>query len=295
MTEVLQEFENYLLNEKQASKNTFLSYIRDLTQFEQRLSDEYSSDLLHATEEQVDEYLQELEKIGKATTTVMRTIAAFKCFYNHQVLNGVLDSSPVRNERPKHHTETRVPEILTAEEIDLLLSQPKCVDVKGYRDKAMLELLYATGIRVSELIALDISDVNVEMGFIRCRNEGNERMIPLYTNAVDAIKVYVNRARKVMIRTPEETSLFVNVNGERMTRQGFWKIIKYYAAMAKIDKDITPHTLRHSFAVHLLENGVDVKSLQQMMGHADISSTMLYANMLKGKLKDTYDRYHPKA
>ncbi len=294
MTAVLQAFGAYLVNEKQASRNTYLSYIRDLTQFEQYMTEHEAVELTQVQARHVDVYLQWLEEDGKAATTVMRTVAALKCFYSYLVMQGILESTPVRHEKQRRQ-ELKLPEILTNAEVNLLLSQPKCVDVKGYRDKAMLELLYATGMRVTELVSLDVDDVNIELGFVRCAGESRERVIPLYPSAVDAVRNYVTRARKVMINRPDEESLFVNVNGERMTRQGFWKLIKHYAASANIAKDITPHTLRHSFAVHLLENGADLHSLQEMLGHADISSTLMYANMVKGRLKEVYDKYHPKA
>ncbi len=293
MSALLKEFETYLLVVKQASKNTYLSYLRDVSQFEQYLTAEFHADLEEADADMINAYFDRLDADGKASSTSMRTAAALKCFYNHLVLIGTIDASPVHIERKKKK-ETKFPEILTVSEVDLLLSQPKTVDVKGYRDRAMLELLYATGLRVTELISLNIEDLNLELQFVRCASEGHERMIPLNQTAVDALKAYVNRARKAMLASDDEPSLFVNVNGERMTRQGFWKLIKHYAQKAGIQKDITPHTLRHSFAVHLLENGANLHSLQTLMGHADASSTQLYANLIKGNLKEVYDKAHPR-
>ena len=191
--------------------------------------------------------------------------------------------------------ERKYPEILSNREVELFLEQPKCVDEKGFRDHAMLELLYATGIRVSELIGLDVSDVNLSAGFIRCRSKGKERIVPLYTAAVKALEDYVRDIRPRLIADEEEHALFVNMSGERMSRQGFWKIIKYYQEKAGIEKDITPHTLRHSFAVHLLENGADLRSIQEMLGHADISSTQIYTHVIKKQLKDVYNKAHPRA
>ena len=191
--------------------------------------------------------------------------------------------------------ERKYPEILTAKEVELFLEQPECVDAKGFRDHAMLELLYATGIRVSELIALDIGDLNLPAGFIRCSNSKKERIIPLYHGAVKALQDYIKGVRPQLIADTEETALFVNMNGERMSRQGFWKIIKHYQEKAGIQKDITPHTLRHSFAVHRLENGADLRAIQEMLGHADISSTQIYTHVIKNQLKDVYQKAHPRA
>ena len=189
----------------------------------------------------------------------------------------------------------KLPQILTSKEVELLLEQPECTDMKGYRDRAMLELLYATGIRVSELISLDITDVNIPAGFIRCRSKDKERMIPLYPAAIKALSEYVEFIRPQMIASPDEPSLFVNISGERMSRQGFWKIIKTYQKKAGIEKDITPHTLRHSFAAHLLENGADIHDIKEILGHADISSTQRYAQFLKDKMKNGYMKFHPRA
>ena len=184
--------------------------------------------------------------------------------------------------------------MLTTTEVELLLNQPQCVDLKGYRDKAMLELLYATGIRVSELISLNITDVNCSMGFIRTTS-GKERIIPLGTPCIKAIGDYMQKSRPMLIKSNDEASLFVNCNGKRLTRQGFWKIIKQYKSQSNISKQITPHTLRHSFAAHLLENGADLKSIQEMLGHSDISSTQVYSQLMKSKIKEVYQKAHPRA
>lgn len=206
----------------------------------------------------------------------------------------MVESNPVLNIQVEK-AEKKLPQILTGKEVELLLEQPKCIDAKGYRDKAMLELLYATGIRVSELINLNVDDVNLPGGFIKCSSNGKMRIIPLYPAAISALDVYIDKIRPKMVADLEENSLFVNVSGERMSRQGFWKIIKYYQEKAQIDKDITPHTLRHSFAAHLLENGADLRSIQEMLGHSDISSTQIYAQLVKQNLKSVYHKYHPKA
>ena len=207
---------------------------------------------------------------------------------------GVIRQNPAKGVTAVR-SERKYPEILTGKEVELFLEQPQCVDAKGYRDHAMLELLYATGIRVSELIALNLDDVNFSAGLVRCRSRGKERVIPLYTGAIKALQEYVREIRPQIILYNEEPALFVNMNGERMSRQGFWKIIKHYQEKAQIKKDITPHTLRHSFAAHLLENGADLRSIQEMLGHADISSTQIYSHMVKQKLKDVYQKAHPRA
>lgn len=210
------------------------------------------------------------------------------------ILKGNIEKSPVTKLVPDKATQ-KLPQILTSKEVELLLEQPECNDMKGYRDKAMLELLYATGIRVSELISLDVNDVNTSIGMLRCRGRNKERVIPMYPAAIKALKEYIEFIRPQMVAAPDEKSLFVNVSGERMSRQGFWKIIKSYQQKAKIDKDITPHTLRHSFAAHLLENGADLHSIQEMLGHADISSTQIYSQLVKNQLKDVYNKAHPRA
>ena len=191
--------------------------------------------------------------------------------------------------------EKRVPSVLTSKEVELLLDQPKDVDLKGTRDKAMLEFAYATGMRVTEIISLDIDDVNLDEGYVNCRNGNKQRTIPLGTMALNALKEYIEDARDILIKDENQKALFVNVNGGRLTRQGFWKIIKYYKEQAHITKDITPHVLRHSFATHLLQNGADLKAIQTMLGHSDISSTQVYIQFQDGGLKDIYKKAHPRA
>jgi len=191
--------------------------------------------------------------------------------------------------------ERKLPQILSGKEVELLLAQPGNLDAKGIRDKAMLEVMYATGIRVTELIDLNVEDVNLELGILKCSSARKSRAIPLYPAALRALSLYLKDVRMVMVADPTERALFVNVGGVRMSRQGFWKILKHYQAKAGIEKEITPHTLRHSFAVHLLENGADLNSLQELMGHSDISSTQLYTQMINQKLRSVYDKCHPKA
>ena len=231
---------------------------------------------------------------GKSASSVTRFLASVKSFYNFLVGNRDMKSNPAKGITAAK-AERKYPEILTSKEVELFLEQPQCVDAKGFRDHAMLELLYATGIRVSELISLNLGDFNAAGGFIRCESRGKERMIPLYHTAIKAIQDYVKNVRPQLISDSSEDALFVNMNGERMSRQGFWKIIKFYQEKAGIQKDITPHTLRHSFAVHLLENGADLRSIQEMLGHADISSTQIYTHVIKRQLKDVYQKAHPRA
>jgi integrase/recombinase XerD len=225
---------------------------------------------------------------------VSRSLASIKSLYNFLLSQERIEENPAA-EIQSVKAEKKLPQILTGKEVELLLEQPKCTDMKGYRDKAMLELLYATGIRVSELISLNVSDVSLDGGFIKCTNKDKERIIPLYPAAIKALSDYMKDIRPNMIASYDETALFVNLSGERMSRQGFWKIIKHYQETAQIDKDITPHTLRHSFATHLLENGADLRSIQEMLGHSDISSTQIYAQLVKQNLKYVYNKYHPKA
>ena len=223
-----------------------------------------------------------------------RNLASLKNFYAYLVTSGFREETPVI-EIHVDRGEKKLPQILTSREIEQLLAQPACVDAKGYRDKAMLEVMYATGIRVSELIALDLDDVNLDLGIIKCAGTKKSRAIPLYPAALRALTVYLRDVRDSMITSPDEQALFVNVGGVRMSRQGFWKILKHYQQTAHIQKEITPHTLRHSFAVHLLENGADLGSVQELMGHSDISSTQMYTHMINQKLKSVYDKCHPKA
>ena len=231
---------------------------------------------------------------GKSVPTISRSIASIKNFYKYLLSQGVVEEIPTAELVPEKAVQ-RLPQILTGKEVELLLEQPEYTDLKGYRDRAMLELLYATGIRVSELIALNVTDINISAGIIRCRGHEKERIIPLYPAAIRALAEYVEFIRPQMIAASDELSLFVNVSGERMSRQGFWKIIKTYQTKAKIEKTITPHTLRHSFAAHLLENGADLRSIQEMLGHADISSTQVYSQLVKKQLKDVYNKAHPRA
>ncbi|MBS5046424.1 MAG: site-specific tyrosine recombinase XerD [Firmicutes bacterium] len=294
MTDYIADYRTWLQEEKHASDNTLSSYLRDINQFKTWLLGAGSPDLRRVKKDTINEYMLYLSGAGKSPATITRCTASLKSFYAYMLGRGAVKTNPAKNVAALK-VERKCPEILTSKEVELFLEQPKCVDEKGYRDHAMLELLYATGIRVSELIGLDVGDVNLAGGFIRCRSKTRERIIPLYRTAIKALRDYITDIRPRIISGPDEQALFVNMNGGRMSRQGFWKIIKYYQEKAEISKDITPHTLRHSFAVHLLENGADLRSIQEMLGHADISSTQIYAHIIKKHLKDVYQKAHPRA
>lgn len=295
MVDLIFAYENYLTKVKQASANTISSYMRDIRQFSEWMQRNGDSDILSATQMNISDYLTYLQAQGKSKATASRMLASLKNFYAYTISNGFLETSPINADIHIERGEKKLPQILTGKEVELLLAQPTCVDAKGFRDKAMLEVMYATGIRVTELIDLNIGDVNLELGIIKCKSAKKSRAIPLYPAALHALNVYLRDVRSVMLADPSESALFVNVSGSRMSRQGFWKILKFYQAKAGIEKDITPHTLRHSFAVHLLENGADLSSLQELMGHSDISSTQVYTHMINQKIKSVYEKCHPKA
>ena len=294
MLDLIGAYENYLSKVKQASANTIASYMRDIRQFSEWLQHNEDIDVVDATQLNIRDYLSHLEEQGRSGATVSRCLASLKNFYAYVVSTGFLEATPVTDIRIDRG-EKKLPQILSGREIEMLLAQPACTDPKGFRDKAMLEVMYATGIRVTELIDLDIDEVNLELGIIKCSGAKKSRSIPLYPAALKALSVYIRDVRSSMLAYPNERALFVNVTGVRMSRQGFWKILKHYQQTAGIEKEITPHTLRHSFAVHLLENGADIGSLQELMGHSDISSTQMYTNMINKKLKSVYEKCHPKA
>ena len=294
MLDLIGAYENYLTKVKQASGNTVASYMRDIRQFAGWLHDEEQMEVVEATQENIKVFLEHLESEGRSAATRSRALASLKNFYGYVVSSGFLTESPVV-EVKVDRGEKKLPQILTSREIELLLAQPSSTDPKGIRDKAMLEVMYATGIRVSELISLDIDHVNLESGVIKCQSGKKSRTIPLYPEALRALTAYIREVRSFLTAVPAERALFVNISGARMSRQGFWKILKHYQTAAQIDKEITPHTLRHSFAVHLLENGADLGSVQELMGHSDISSTQMYTQMVDQHLKQVYARCHPKA
>lgn len=294
MEKQLKQFYKFLEVDKKASNNTLQSYKRDLKQFSEYL-EEKGIKYNKVTEQDIKEYLEYLaDEESKKASTISRTIASIRAFYQYEVKNKKTMQNPTENiQSPK--IEKRKPCILTSEEVELLLEQPKDVDLKGTRDKAMLEFAYATGMRVTEIISLNIEDVNLKEGTVFCKNGSRTRTIPLGKMSLNALKEYIQDARNILVKTDREQALFVNLNGRRLTRQGFWKIIKYYQEQANITKDITPHTLRHSFATHLLQNGADLKSIQMMLGHSDISSTQVYMQFQNDGLNDVYKKAHPRA
>ncbi|QZY56825.1 site-specific tyrosine recombinase XerD [Crassaminicella profunda] len=295
MNNYLKGFTHYLVHEKEVSKNTLESYKRDISQFIAFLEGRNIQYMKEVNKTTIITYLLYLQKSGKATSTISRNLASIRSFSQFLLNEQYIDKDPtIHLESPK--SEKRLPAILTLKEVELLLGQPDENSEKGIRDKAMLELLYATGMRVSELVALDYFHANLDMAYIKCcNNHSKERIIPIGSMAKKALERYIKTVRKNIIKEETEEALFVNYYGRRLTRQGFWKIIKKYTQKAKIDKKITPHTLRHSFATHLLQNGADLKSVQEMLGHSDISTTQVYTLLTKNKIKEVYNKAHPRA
>lgn len=294
MERQLKYFFDFLENEKKLSDNTLQSYKRDLKQFKRYL-ESYGLRFDRVKKEDIEDYIKEMaEDENKKPASISRSIASLRSFYQFIVKRKKIKVDPTKDVKaPK--VEKRVPSVLTSEEVELLLEQPKDVDLKGIRDKAMLEFAYATGMRVTEIISLNLDDVNLEEGYVTCKNGNKQRNIPLGKMSLKALKEYIEEARDILIKNENEQALFVNINGGRLTRQGFWKIIKYYKEQAHITKDITPHVLRHSFATHLLQNGADIKAIQTMLGHSDISSTQVYMQFQDEGLKNVYRKAHPRA
>ena len=293
MEKKIKLFLEFLQKDKKLSNNTLQSYKRDITQYESYINEE-NLQYLKVTKEDIKNYLENLKNIGKKTSTISRNLASIRSFYQYLVRTKKIKEDPTEGiQSPK--VEKRVPSVLSSKEVELLLEQPKAVDLKGIRDKAMLEFAYATGMRVTEIINLNLEDVNLKEGYVSCTNANKQRNIPLGAISINALKEYIKKARPYLIKSEDEKSLFVNINGKRLTRQGFWKIVKFYKEQAHITKDITPHILRHSFATHLLQNGADLKAIQTMLGHSDISSTQVYTQFQDSGLKDMYRRTHPRA
>lgn len=295
MQQFVEEYLAYLRVERGLAGNTLEAYGRDLQAYVRFLSAHELVAFTDTSKETVRAYLEQLYRLGRATSTISRNLAAIKSFYQFLQRESYLPFDPTEHlESPK--VEKRLPHVLTLAEVEALLGQPGQTDPASLRDKAMLEVLYATGIRVSELVSLDRNDVNLEAGYLRCLGKGSkERIVPLGSVAIKALGVYVQTGRPELGRAAAEPALFVNQHGRRLTRQGFWKIIKRYAKDADISENITPHTLRHSFATHLLENGADLRSVQEMLGHADISTTQIYTHVTRNRLKEVYQRAHPRA
>ncbi len=292
--ECLELFRNYLETTKKCSKNTLEAYLRDVNQFISYCSQNGAKTIENVNENYIIKYIEYLTFIGKSDATKTRTVASLHSYFSFLVANGTIKADPTKDIKgPK--TARKIPDVLDSKEIMLLLSQPDGNDYKSIRDKAMLELLYATGIKVSELIELTISDINLQIGIIHTHNSKHERIVPVYPAANKHLTEYCTVARPALVQNSGEEHLFTNMNGQPMSRQGFWKIIKHYADKAGIKKDITPHTLRHSFAAHLLENGAQLKDIKDMLGHSDISSTQIYAQLIKSKYVQSYAKFHPLA
>lgn len=272
----VKDFINYLKN-KQGSQNTIVSYERDINQFVKYL-DSTNKKIFDAEEQDVIEYMTKLQNKGQKNSTISRKIASIKALYRYLCLHKMVESNIADNvEVPK--VEKPEPSILSVSEIEKLLEQPDTDDLKGQRDKAMLEVLYATGMRVTELVSLSVDDVNLNTGIIKVAKKTKERSIPLSNSAIKSLKTYISNVRPLLIKTEEEKILFINANGQKMTRQGFWKILKQYKSQAKIEKELNPHVIRHSFAVHKLQQGVELKEVQEILGHTDIASTQIYMHM----------------
>lgn len=293
MANIVNNFAQYLENTRGASKSTIQSYCRDIKQYISYLNSNFI-DFQRANKTNIISYIMLMQKNGRAVSSISRTMASLRTFYKYALSEGYVDSDPTfKLETPKQ--DKKLPSILTIEEVDHLLSQPDTTTFKGKRDKAMLELIYASGIKVSELVMLDLEDVELELGFVKCVSGGRARIIPLGSQCIKALGDYLQFSRSFLAQDKNSGKLFVNCTGGNLTRQGFWKIIKEYKEKARIEKEITPHTLRHSFAAHLLENGADLSSIQEMLGHSDISSTQIYTKLVKTRIKEVYNKAHPRA
>ncbi len=291
----IREFMEYLSEERQVSKNTQMSYGRDLGQMEEYLRGQGVEVPGKVTKTLLNSYILHLEKEGRAATTISRMLASMKAFFHYEFSRGHIRRDPAEFlKAPK--VEKKAPTILTVEEVTSLLNQPGGSTPKELRDKAMLELLYATGIRVSELIGLKLEEVNIPIGFITCRDDHRERTIPFGKITRQALEIYLREARDILLKGKESELLFVNCSGTPMSRQGFWKIIKHYGAMAGITEDITPHTLRHSFAAHLIGGGADLRAVQTMMGHSDMATTQAYTAYVhrEDTVRTAYNTAHPR-
>jgi len=293
MEKQIKLFLEFLQNDKKVSDNTLQSYRRDIVYYNKYV-EANKINYAKVNTENIKGYLEYLQEIGKKSSTVSRNLASIRSFYQFLIRTKKVKKDPTEGiQSPK--IEKKAPSVLTSKEIELLLEQPKDVDLKGTRDKAMLEFAYATGMRVTEIISLNIEDVKLDEGYVVCHSGSKQRNIPLGTMSLKALKEYIEEARPVIIKDEKVKALFVNINGQRLTRQGFWKIVKYYKEQAHITKEITPHILRHSFATHLLQNGADLKAIQTMLGHSDISSTQVYMQFQDEGLKNVYRKAHPRA
>ena len=289
----IREFITYLHNTKKTSANTEISYQRDLKKMAEFLKERGIRNYKDVKELELEGYISYMEREKFASSSISRSVASMRAFFQYLWKEGVIAEDPADNLKPPK-VEKSAPEILTIEEVDKLLQQPKLDTPKGIRDSAMLELLYATGMRVSEMLHLQIFDVNLQFGYVVCNENGKERIIPIGIPCKKAMERYLQTARTVFVKDEKETALFTNCSGKAMSRQGFWKVLKGYADDAGIKRDIAPHTLRHSFAVHMLQNGADIRSVQEMLGHSDISTTQVYLGMNMNKMRDVYMKTHPR-
>jgi len=292
MEKDIKSFLEFIKEDKKLSKNTFESYQRDIMQFKAYL-EENKMKYVKIKKENIVEYLDYLKGLDKKASTISRHLASIRLFYQYLFKNKIVKEEPTREiSSPK--IEKKAPTILSSQEVTLLLEQPNGEDLKSVRDKAMLEIAYATGMRVTEIISLNMEDIDLDASSVVCKNGNKQRIIPLGKLSLKALQEYIT-VRASIIKNENEKALFVNMNGKRLTRQGFWKIIKFYKEQANITKEITPHVLRHSFATHLLQNGADLKSIQTMLGHSDISSTQVYAKFQEGTIQNIYKKAHPRA
>ncbi len=295
MEKELQNYTNYLSVEKGLAKNTLESYRRDLRKLLGFFKKLEITELQTVSRDHITQFIMEMKKQGCATSSISRCIASIRSFFNFLLQEGLIEKNPaIELESPR--MEKKLPRVLTTTEVEKLLSQPRPGEHNGLRDRAMLELLYASGIRVSELVSLNITDFEPQVGFLRCRGKGmKERIVPIGSVAINFVNEYLDKSRAKLLKKNGEPALFVNHHGRRMTRQGFWKILKKYALKSNLYGDVTPHTLRHSFATHLIENGADLRSVQEMLGHSDISTTQIYTQITKRKIREVYDKTHPRA
>lgn len=291
----LEQFSHYLSVEKGLARNTLESYRRDLQKFFLFLEKEKVFAFVHVDRSHITGYLLNLKNAGRSPSTISRNVASIRSYFNFLVQEDLLEDNPAQLVKAPR-IEKKLPRVLTTKEVDRLLQQPRDDGQAGLRDKAMLELLYASGIRVSELVSLNVTDFSPEVGYLRCRGKGmKERIVPIGSVSVNFVQEYLRSCRPKILKQNEEKALFLNHHGRRLTRQGFWKILKKYAQQSRINGEITPHTLRHSFATHLLENGADLRSVQEMLGHSDISTTQIYTQITRRKIREVYDKTHPRA
>jgi integrase/recombinase XerD len=290
----VEEFIEYLSNIRKMSDNTIISYRRDLDKFVSYLKEKNITELDKITEDNLNDYIQQMGKEQFKAATISRSVASLKAFFHYLVCNGKITVDAAQElKAPK--IEKKLPSVISVEDAQRLLMQPVCNTPKGLRDKAMLELLYATGIRVTELINLKVSDINLQTSLLECKDADRERCIPFGMKARRALVEYLSNGRELLLNGEKSDILFTNCNGQPMSRQGFWKLLKAYAAKAGIEEKITPHTIRHSFAAHLIENGADIRSVQEMLGHSDISTTQIYVKLGSNHLREEYAAAHPRS